>query len=160
MSTELMEVIAGQGLGGIKFGMQREDVKAILGDPDEIEIFNFEEDEEILNESWHYDELNISLSFDQEEDWKLVNLAVSGEEYKLGATNVIGMEREDLINFLRSMGYTELEYEDVSTLESPDHKLISSEALGMNFWMEKGILSEVQWSPIFEDEETILWPQL
>ena len=47
----------------------------------------------------------------------------------------------------------------MSTVESPTHELISSDQLGINFWFDEDTLSEVQWGPLFVDDETIKWPE-
>jgi hypothetical protein len=65
-----------------------------------------------------------------------------------------------LKNELRSKGITDLEYEDCSSEESPSHELLSSDSLGMNFWFDEDQLSEIQWGPLFVDDETIDWPEL
>ena len=77
MKQEIKNIQFGIGLGIIKFGMSRDQVKIILGEPNEKEL-HYDEDANIdASELWHYDDLDISISFDQEEDWKLVTLAVT-----------------------------------------------------------------------------------
>ena len=59
--TQLKNITPGIGLGVLRFGMTREQIKQLLGAPDEIV------NEEADSETWHYDELDLSLNFDQEE---------------------------------------------------------------------------------------------
>lgn len=159
MNKEIKNIQAGQGLGSIKFGITRDELKKIIGEPDEVDTFSHAEDEDDLTEAWHYDMLELSASFDQVEDWRLVTLSVSSPKYQFEGKNLIGLEREELINVLQDLGLKDLEYEDWSSAESPDHKLIASEEAGMNFWLDEGTLSEIQWTPLYSDEqECLLFP--
>lgn len=151
-------IIPGVGLGELKFGLNREEVAALLGQPEEKEEFSYSEEEEDLTESWHYDELELSIGFDQEDGWRLTTMSVTSEEYAFEGFNPIGMEVEALKEKLNALNIEDLEYEDVSSVENPDTELIFSEALGMNFWFIENTLAEVQWVPHFGDDENVKWP--
>ena len=74
----MKEIIIGQGLGPVKFGMTRDQVEALLGAPDEVEEnVDIDEDLDEAAEAWHYDELEMSASFDMEDDWRLGMMAIS-----------------------------------------------------------------------------------
>jgi hypothetical protein len=163
---EHKEIISGEGLGKIKFGMTRDAVKVLIGEPDEVENYSYadeeedyNEDDEDLTELWHYDELELSLSFDKLEDWRLINMAVSSDGYTLKGKKVIGLERQELLGLLKSMDLGHLEYEDHSSTETPNHKLISAEDAGINFWLENEVLTEIQWGPRFKDDDSVIWPK-
>ena len=101
----------GIGLGAVKFGMTREQVSEILGDPTEIDVFT--DDESGANvESWHYDEDEASFAFDEEADWRLTTIAVSGDHYEFAEIKPIGMPIEQLITQLESAGFEGLEEDD------------------------------------------------
>jgi hypothetical protein len=148
----------GQGLGVLKFGLDRKAVELILGKPDEIENYSYQSDEEDLTENWHYDELELSLGFDEEEDWRLTTIAITSSNYKFKELDVIGVSKAEFIEKLKDNKINDLEHEDWSTEESPSHELLSSDKLGINFWFDENKLSEVQWGPLFIDDETIDWP--
>lgn len=162
MIPDIKDIYAGEGLGRIKFGMTRKEVKDILGEPDEAEVFSpsdHDGDDDEQMESWHFDSHEISASFDEMEDWRLVTLSVSSSDYLFEGKKLIGMDRKDLIKTLNELDLKDLEYEDWSTNESPDHKLISAEEAGMNFWLDEGVLTEIQWGPLFSDDDEIEWPE-
>ncbi|MEL6561684.1 MAG: hypothetical protein AAFQ94_26080 [Bacteroidota bacterium] len=71
---EIKEIIPGSGLGIIKFGMTRDQLKLILGNPDETEndLTDGIEDEDM--ETWHYDEMDLSVQFSESTDFRLVSL--------------------------------------------------------------------------------------
>jgi hypothetical protein len=75
--AQLKEIKAGIGLDNIKFGMLREDIKNLLGEPDEIDTHTDNEDEG-QTESWHYDDMELSISFEEIDGMRLFSIAVSG----------------------------------------------------------------------------------
>lgn len=158
MNSELSEIIAGTGLGIIKFGMTRDHIQMILGIPTEKDVYSYSGDEEDNTENWHYDDKEISLGFDEEDDWKLVTLSITSKDYNYSNFTPIGLNKLELTNKLKNLNVDDLEYEDMSTVESPSHELVSSDQLGINFWFDEDTLSEVQWGPLFADSETIKWP--
>jgi hypothetical protein len=156
---ELKDIKTGEGLGNVKFGMTRNQVKAILGEPTEIEKFSYSDNDEDLSESWHYDELELSAGFDEDVDWKLITLAVSSPEFTYMDKKLIGLKKDELLATLKELGLDNLEIEDCSDDETPNSMFISSEEKEITFWLENEILSEIQWGPVFIDEETIVWPE-
>src|SRR5690554_6076194 len=137
----------GSGLGALKFGMTREEVKAALGEPNEIENYNPLEEDEGQSEAWHYDEMELSANFDEEDNFKLTSLAVSSPDYLFEGVNLIGLSQEEVMQQIEMMDLGEVEMEDVAE-ES------------LNLWFEEGQLSEIQWGPYWdEDEECYIWPE-
>ncbi|MEQ6165674.1 MULTISPECIES: hypothetical protein [unclassified Ekhidna] len=159
MKKVQVEIIPGVGLGKLKFGMSREDVKTILGEPNHQEITSYSEDESDQSDAWEYHPLRLDLSFEEAEDWKLTILSVSSEDYLFKGSSLVGLNQDELMEELELLGVKDLEIEDMSSEDHPEQLLISSEALGINFWLHKDILEEIQWGPLFEDEHTIKWPE-
>ncbi|ELR71893.1 hypothetical protein C900_02132 [Fulvivirga imtechensis AK7] len=159
MSTNVHEIKPGRGLGQIKFGMSTAQVKDIIGEPDEVETYAYESEEGELSETWHYDNLELSLSFDEEENWRLVSIALSSPEATIKGQRLIGLNRNDLIKRLETLELGPLNFEDWSSAESPDHKLISADEVEVNFWLDEEELSEIQFGPLFDDEDNIQWPE-
>jgi len=157
---ELKEIIPGVGLGDLKFGMTRDQVKKLFGKPDEIEKESLEEDDdEGLLESWHYDELELSMGFDEDVDWRLITLAVSSDKYTFKDKKLVGLSRNKVLEILAELGLKNLYIEDCSDEDNPKSELICSEEMGINFWMEDGELTEIQWGPEYIDEDTVVWPE-
>lgn len=154
---EHTEIKAGQGLGEIKFGMNREQVQALLGDPDEIDQDGDAED--YIMESWHYDAYDMSMSFDEGEEFRLVTIAASAEEYTINGQQLIGLNKTDLITKLRMLEFGKLSFEDVSEDDDENHSLVSAEEFAVNFWLEDDEVTEIQWTPVFVTEDVIRWPE-
>lgn len=154
----IKDIYPGRGVDVIKFGITRDFLKTELGEPDEIDKYSYSNSDIDLTETWHYDGLELSVSFDEENEWRLSSIAVSAPEYTLKGKKLIGMTQNELMKELHNLNLGHLELEDWSSEESPDHKVISSEAFGINFWMEDGELSEIQWNPIYDEEDEPVWP--
>lgn len=151
-------ILPGIGLGNVKFGSTREEVKTILGEPDEIEYSETSCDDNSRIETWHYDELELSAEFDEEENWELVALGVSSGDFELNSKPLIGLKMEKLIDTLNDMDVLDLELEDLPTEDSPSSQLISSEKISVDFWLEDGKLREIQWGVWLTDNGFIEWP--
>lgn len=151
-----IEIEPGKGFGKVLFGMTREQIREILGAPDEIENDN-EGGEK--TEHWHYDQHEISALFSETDNWRLLSFAVSNPDCTIEGEKLIGLKETELQDALERIGITEeLEYEDLSSDEFPDHIMVYCDELGMNFWLDNGIVSEIQWGPMMKDEDTIDWP--
>ena len=85
MNQNIQEINPGEGLGDIRFGWTREKLEEFLGAPDEKDAYTtpVNNDEEAASESWHYDNLELSVSFEEEDEWRLSAIAVSASDYHL-----------------------------------------------------------------------------
>ena len=145
----------GIGLGEIKFGCSREELKRIAGEPTEIDTYNASGEEDgYLTESWHYDEDEFSVSFDEEDNWRLTTIAVSSPEFKINSKKIIGLSMNKVLQALENENLGDNELEDLSD----NHKLISFINTSLNLWFENNQLSEIQWGVLWNDEDTPAWP--
>lgn len=160
MIKEIKEVIPGVGLGSLKFGMSRDEVKALLGKPDDVEsVPGFDEEVNDELESWHYDEHEFSIVFDADYDWKLVSIAISDPYFTFHGESLIGMSREKVMDFVKKHDIEISGVEDLSDDENPELELVESEEMGLMFWFDGDIAIEMQILPDVEDDgETIKWP--
>jgi hypothetical protein len=147
---EMKNINIGVGLGSLKFGIYTIDVEEELGNPSEAEK---NEDE---GENWHYDDYDMSMSFD--EDSRLVTIAVSDESYLLEGVSLIGKDVEFVEEQVKSMNLGEAFHEEMSEGEDGGISVLGFEDSSMNLWFEDGILTEIQFWPLFKDEDTIVWP--
>lgn len=159
MKNTLKEIKTGTGLGIIKFGMNRNEIRDLLGEPDEIEAFSYTESETDLTESWHYDEMELSLGFDEVDDWRLVTISVTAPFYEFHGQKIVGKSKDEMLALLNSMGAKDINFEDFSTPENPSHEVLASDSLGMNFWFDEGVLAEIQWSPFINQDDSVKWPE-
>ena len=161
MKKEIKEIIPGVGLGTLKFGMTRDEVKKLVGKPDEVEnLPGFEEEVNDELESWHYDEHEFSLVFDADYDWRLVSIAVSDPYFTFHGKNIIGMDKQETLDLLSNLGIEISNEEDLSDDENPNLELIESEDAGLMVWFADDEVIEIQILPdVEEDGETMIWPE-
>ena len=159
MKKELKDIKPGYGLGVLKFGMSRAEVKLMLGEPSFTDKYSHSDNENDLTESWEYDDLELSLSFDEEESWKLTMMSVNSDFYEFEGKSLIGKAEKDILTELASLKLEDIYLEDVSDRDGDNHKVIEIDEKSINFWFVDGVLDEIQWSPLFIDDDTIKWPE-
>lgn len=148
MANHGKDIIIGRGLGELFFGMSRMDVKKVLGDPHEIEIYDYTEGEKA--ESWHYDAEEISLTFFEEEaDWQLETLAISSDIYTLEGASFVGLSKDAAIAKIKELDLGAYEVEKVEN--EPDQSLIHLLNHNMYFWLDADEVAEIQWEPLWEE---------
>ena len=108
------------------------------------EDFEDEEDEG-QTEAWHYDEHELSATFDEEDDWRLTSLAVSSPDFLFQGVNLIGLSNEEVIQQIEIMDLGEVSMEEISDDELPDQQVATIVDASLNLWFEDGILTEIQW---------------
>jgi hypothetical protein len=156
MAIDLQNIIPGTGLGSVKFGLSREQVRQMLGEPDDIEQQEEGHFRKEKSEAWHYDDRELSLGFEESDGWRLGSLSVASEDYHLHGKTLIGLNRLEAIRALNNMGIVDLEYEN----DDPEQDMIASESTGIILWLDEGFVSEIQWSPLAIDDYTVEWPEL
>ena len=158
MKINVTDIKIGVGLGDIQFGCTKEKLKYLLGEPDEKDIYNASgEDDGFLTEAWHYDEYEFSVSFDEEDNWKLTTISISSPECNLNSKSLIGKDVDEIIQLLDDESLGENELDDLSD-DGIDHKLLCYLSSSLNLWFENEKLSEIQWGVLWSDEDTPIWP--
>ena len=102
--------------------------------------------------------VSVVLSFDKEENWKLTMISVTSDFYLLEGEPLIGLNEKNILAALTSLKFENIELEDCSEMDGENHKVIEIEDKSINFWFVDGVLDEIQWSPLFIDDDTIQWP--
>ncbi|PCI93891.1 MAG: hypothetical protein COB15_15475 [Flavobacteriales bacterium] len=158
MKVNVKDIKIGNGLGDITFGNSKEKIKHLLGEAGETDTFNASGEEDgYLTEAWHYDDQEFSLSFDEEDNWKLTTISISSPEATFNGNQLIGKEMDDVLRFFNNEEFGENELDDLSD-EGIDQKLVSYLRASLNLWFEDGKLSEIQWGVLWSDEDTPSWP--
>lgn len=145
-----MEIMIGTGIKEIIFGMYPDEVEIVWGIPDKI---NQEDDEQRI--VYYYDNKMVKLIFDKEVDSRLYIIEVHHQEIKLFNENIFGRTKEAVAEFLRSNGYPEFEIEDYETFET-----FFCESIWTSFIFEFDKLMHVEFSPLFNDNDEIIWPEM
>jgi hypothetical protein len=152
MNKQLENIEIGIGIGSIRFGMNRDEVKAILGEPDEIEVFEEEDPELDSTIVWHFDDVEMSISFG--DDDMLLAIAISNEDVMLAGKKLMGLPINEITEFVKEFDLGEMEIEEQAEEDGVKSTLVSLWESAMNLWFEDDELTEIQWGPLW-DEETL-----
>ena len=153
--TQTMDIRLGEGIGELRFGSSRDEVRAVLGEPDSY--FNGL-DETDAAETWSYESLAISANFASENDYRLGILTVSEERYQLGGKSLIGERKSTVLDILKGFNLGSSEQEWIRTEDKPTRELVSFDRVSLNLWFNEGRLEAIQWSPFWKGDEEI-WPK-
>ncbi len=155
----MKDILIGKGFEDIRFGMTRSEVKKVLGEPDEVDQYSSSEETDDNTEAFHYDSIELSVSFDELDNWRLSSIAVSDADACIDGIKLVGLTDEELLEKVDALNLGEYDREDVSSPDSPDNEVITFQEASVNFWFEDGIVSEIQFGPLWDDEnEELIWP--
>lgn len=128
----------GSGLGKIQFGIGKEKVIDIVGEPDKKykEVFEGMR----LVEVWDYDELGLSLKFDGEEVLELSSFSIISSYYKYNGKSIIGRTLESVSEILKEEEFHKIFHEDV-----PEKKLLYAPKLNLIVWFEYDVATSLSW---------------
>lgn len=151
------EIVLGRGIGEILFGIPKQEIAEILGAPNEIE--NPEDPERIDWEIYCYNSINCSFSFDPGCGDRLVQIVVENGYFHIGKKIRVGVRKEDLLKSGVELKFGKCVIEDMRTEELPTHELISYDQVGLHLWLDDGLISSIQISPLINDKGLIIWPE-
>lgn len=129
------KILLGKGLEDLPFGVSRDEVKGLFGEPEEYDEIDLGDEKSI---AWHYWDLGISLNFDESEDYALCTIEVASEDVSLFGKQLIGMKRSEIKEFLDDQKIGHSIDEVHNGLAYPDVEL--------NLWFNGGECAEIQWS--------------
>jgi hypothetical protein len=152
MLENIKQINIGKGLGSLTFGASREQVLALLGEPSERDKYTLSELDNDETEAWHYDDLDLSLSFDEENNWRLSSIAVSSDDYTLDGEALIGKNKTEVVDFFVSKGYDTIEEDEEVKRDSGDNCLLHVDKASVSLWFENEELTEMQIGPYFNTD--------
>ena len=150
----MKNILLGEGLDTLKFGMTREEVTTLLGEPTEIES---DSEDNIAFDTYHYDDNELSLIFDSSAEFKLVSIASSADEVLLKERKVIGLSEGDLLTTLDSMDFEDIT-DDYFEGGDEGENMYTSDEFGVNFFIDDNKVTEIIWYPEFTEEGEVVWP--
>ncbi|MBS2099454.1 hypothetical protein [Carboxylicivirga linearis] len=155
----MQEITLGQGFGQLTFGMSRDEVKKLMGEPSEIEMIDGDEESGAM-EAWHYDEEELSLSFEEDGEWKLLSITTASPDVMFEGIDLIGLSQGEVMEQMEVFNLGEFEMEDLSDDGSAKEMVATNNDFSLNLFFENDLLAEIQWGPFFDDEEgEVIWPE-
>jgi hypothetical protein len=150
-----MKIELGRGLDQVLFGKSREEVEKILGVASEKESLFLDEEENNELDTWHYDNVDVSLGFEEEEDYKLVTISVGNSEVTLYDKPVLGLSKEEFSELLISNGN---EKPEIEALDIDGNIGVFIDNYHCKFWLEDNQIIEFEFGPFFKDDDSYEWP--
>jgi len=122
------EIIPGAGFEQVKIGMSTEQLKQVLGDPDEIENLDDEFFDDVSEAIWHYNRFYIYPVIDMDENM-IVSIMCDHPDLTLNNVKVMKMSIPELKNHLKNCG--------AKTIEA-DEECIECIGYGLNVMIDCG----------------------
>lgn len=155
----MQEITLGQGLDNLTFGITREDVSRILGEPSEKEHMEGDKESGAL-EAWHYDEQNLSLAFEEDANWRLLSITSASPDVLFEGIDLIGLSQGEVMEQMEVFELGEFELEDLSEDGLLGQSVAANPDCSLNLFFDNDILAEIQWGPFWDDEkESVIWPE-
>lgn len=153
------EITLGQGLGDLIFGNTREEVIKLIGEPTEKESIEGDADSGSM-EAWHYDELDLSLSFEEDADWRLLSITTASPNVLFEGIDLIGLSQGEVLEQMEVFNLGEFEIEDLSDDGSSLQMVATNDDFSLNLFFDNDLLTEIQWGPFWDDEDgKVIWPE-
>lgn len=150
----ILDIKPMQGLGELKFGASQEDVKKLLGEPDETETIDVEgEIHEV--EVWSYFDPGHSIYFEKDLDNVCTNIETENEDALLFGKKVFELDQDAIIALMKENNFTKFEIEKDDEL---DEVIVFFDEAHLQFVFEKDSLGLVSWAVAMGDDDEIQWP--
>jgi hypothetical protein len=148
---DLLTIRPGVGVGDLRFGATRDEVRAFAGEPQDI----VPSEEEAGSELWVYDDAAIALGFAVEESLRFVSCESYSTKATLNGETLVGLDRETVEAALERAGADE----GIFMAEDDEGSgQIAVPRLGINLWFGDHIVESVGWGVLFDDDDNVLWP--
>jgi len=148
---EKLEIILKKGLNELKFGLTKDEVTKLLGNPDDKETIK---EDDANTEIWYYWEDGITVFFGEEEDWRCICLETDNENAVILGKKISDLKDSQIEELFAKSGYKEFETEE----EKWGEKRISIDDAVVDFYSENGEILAVNWGVDYDDDGNPLWP--
>ncbi|HNW99540.1 MAG TPA: hypothetical protein PKK00_14130 [Bacteroidales bacterium] len=146
-----LEIKLKEGLNELKFGLGMDEVRKLLGNPDEIE--NVKEIEG-NTEVWYYIEDGLTVFFGEEEGWRCICLETDNENAVVLGKKISELKESQIEKLFSSNGYNDFEAET----ETWGEKRIGISDAVIDFYFDGEDIVAVNWGMDYDDEGEPIWP--
>ncbi|MGI4833716.1 hypothetical protein HHL22_17015 [Hymenobacter sp. RP-2-7] len=154
-SIEENEIILGTGMGPLRFGTSMDEVRTLVGEPEEID--ESEDDDEFEHQAWNYyeDDHLLSLYFDREDDFRLSCIETDNPSLRLFGEPIQGRPLDEIRSLMERNGQGTAELE---TMEGGEMRLSYEKAM-IDLYFEEGKLQFVNFGVFINDDLEVQWPK-
>ena len=154
-TNDVVTIRLGVGLGELKFGASRDDVRLYLGDPEDVNEDLLSFDPSI---AWYYWEAGLSAHFDGEDDFRLGTIQIEREDAELLGMRMIGRPRHEALAMLAPYDLGPVEEEGMESAESPTMRVMRWDEQNLDLWFDDGKVDAIQWGCFIDQADRIVWP--
>ena len=135
-----------EGLGDVKFLSTVDEFISMIGQPDDDELIQ-EKISKFNSRILHYDSLELSASFDEENNWKLSSITVNSDAFHI---NDIYLFNCNKIDFLKKIEPLDLGTYEIDVYNEEDYSSTTYyfKLNNISFWFENDALQKIQWGII------------
>lgn len=137
------------GLGKLRFGATMAEAEKYFGTPEEVEKVEGEGDYKTT--VWHFWDKGFSLFFDEHQKNTFTCVEIDNEDATLWGKNVFSMTEQELVELLKSKGYSEIDTEEHEWGE----KRVSFDDALVDLYFEDGEPVSINYG-VFPDDNKIL----
>jgi hypothetical protein len=148
---EKLEILLKKGLNELTFGLGMDEVRKLLGNPDEKESLKEKEDN---SEVWYYDEDGLSVFFGEEEGWRCICLETDNENAVVLGKKISEIKVSQIEKLFLSKGYNDIE----TVNETWGEKCICINDAVIDFYFENEEIIAVNWGIDYDEDGNPLWP--
>jgi hypothetical protein len=146
------EIALGTGIGNIRFGYSMDQVKDIMGEPEEVE--ESDEEDEFEHKAWNYWQQGYSFFFDHEDNYRLSCIQTENPEVTLFGKKIFDLTARELKDLLAQNGITDCETEKLDTGETR----LSYEREMIDLYLEDDQLLAINFGVYINDDLEVQWP--
>lgn len=150
--TDLGTIRPAVGVGDLRFGATRDEVRTIAGEPSEV----LASEEDSGSEVWVYESAAVALSFAAEENLRLVSCETFSMKSTFNGESLVGLDRDAAEAALERAGADEGAF--LAEDEDEGSGQIAVPRLGLSLWFEGGAVESVGWGVLLDDDDKVLWP--
>ncbi len=138
-----IQIILKKGMGDIHFGCTPEVVRALLGDPDEVEELESAVDGVVESIVWNYPDAGLNFFFEASNGEPTLSTIESDNlETVVFNAKIFNLTRDSIINLMKENGYTDMDEDDETWGE---HRITFDDAQ-IDFYFDDQELTLVSWS--------------
>lgn len=156
--TDTLEIFPGLGVGPLVLGMNRDQVRAVMGEPESEETDDDFGDGSTMV-SWQFCGGQIEADFSSDDDYRLGTITVSDPSSVIQGTALIGLTEEAFLEAAKKAGIGPIELDD--EFEDIDARDFAWEDRNVTFWVSDGVLENMSIMPRYDPTgEVPQWPPL
>lgn len=151
MNQEDLLFLIGEGLGEVRFSMNEEQVKKLLGEPDSIDKEESVDEEDGTNELvvyYNYHEIGMRPAFYYYDD-EFDSMNIFADQIQLRGSNLFELDQQEILDIIKKI-YQEEEWEFTYDYEffqddenGPGEEEYNFERMGLTLWFQDEALDEV-----------------